>query len=554
MSDFEVFFVRNLQEPFWDESVRAILVRAADDNWNDFGYQSLFDYAILNGAKPIWRRFRLGFADVNESPYELVEKIFQSKNSDFLPASELPEFFSMQLGKDEYQQLRMSYGVEMTKLFLLNLQDVAALHVYAPSNPLLRKAISTDIFALSLIRTDAAFDAYRNALSVILGQKPEDVVSAPTNLKLPEFRIGEWRNNANFEFNFSQDSLIPKRVAVIIGPNGSGKSMTLRNLCASYLDSSLRQRLPTIAKLVAVCIPGDTALTFPAPAENSLFYVRISSLGAETSQFQNISLSRAVYILSRDQWSNNEKERIRWTIFQRAVAQILPFSSLAFLPKSDVSYGRPDIEDRALTFKQLMSSSEYSRKSGWGRTDDDLVLCSRQGNDYSPLSSGQASFVRLAAQLALNITDGTLVLIDEPETHLHPKFVSQFMAMLDSILGATKSIAIIATHSPYVVREVVNDQVRIVYVKSTKKVEIVRPRLRTFGADIGAISESVFGDDLATESADKIVDSILENVEKYRNWEKELYTDLSVETVLYIRRRLRERGVKSQHVPRERIE
>src|SRR5450830_1117087 len=279
MNDFEVLFVRNLQEPFWDESIRAILVRAADDNWNDFGYQSLFDYAILNGVKPIWQRFRLGFADVNESPYELVEKIFQSKKTDFLSVSELPVFFSMQLGKDEYQQMLASYGVEMTKSFLLSLNDVVAMHVYAPSNPLLRKAISTDIFSLSLIRTNAAFDAYKNALPVILGQKQENIVAAPTKLKIPEFRIGAWQNNANFEFDFSQDGLISKRIAVIIGPNGSGKSMTLRNLCAGYLNKFSKKSLPTITRLVAVCIPGDTALTFPPPSENNLFYVRISSLG-----------------------------------------------------------------------------------------------------------------------------------------------------------------------------------------------------------------------------------------------------------------------------------
>lgn len=548
MSDFEVFFVRNFREPFWSKSERAIFIRAADDNWNDFGYQSLFDYAIFNGGGLIWRRFRLGFAGGNESPYELVEKNFQSKNKDVLRDSELPEFFSMQLGKDEYRQLQVDYDEKMVKSVLLRLRDVIALHVYDSSSPLLRKAIRTDIFALSLIRTDAAFDAYRNPLSVIYGKKSEDVESAPTNLKIPGFRIGGWQNEANFEFKFSQDGLIPKRIGVIIGPNGSGKSMTLKKLCDSYLNQSLNRSMPKIAKLVAVCIPGDTELTFPAPVENDLVYVRISSPGAKTSQLQNLSLGDALYSLCRALRSGDEKEYIRWTIFQRAVAQILPFSSLAFLPKSAVSSNITISEDHVLTFEQLISSSEYSRKSGWQKIDDDLVLGSRQEGGYFPLSSGQASFVRLAVQLALHITDGTLVLIDEPETHLHPKFISQFMAMLDSVLGATKSIAIIATHSPYVVREVVNDQVRIVYVKSTKNVEIARPRLRTFGADIGAISESVFGDDLATEFADKIVDSILENVEKYRNWEEDLYKDLSVEAVLYIRRRLEERGVKSQPV------
>jgi ABC-type Mn2+/Zn2+ transport system ATPase subunit len=304
--------------------------------------------------------------------------------------------------------------------------------------------------------------------------------------------------------------------------------------------------LQPVEKLVAFATPGSADTTFPLTVENEVFYVRISDFGAELSQNYSVSLSRAIYTLARTQWSENEQERLRWVIFQRAVTEMLPFASLAFVPGDEIKFQENSVVSRVVTFKQLMSQSELQQKSTWGRAGPELVLAIQHGFSYLPLSSGQASFVRMAAQLALNVTEGSLVLIDEPETHLHPKFVSQFMAMLDSILGATKSVAVIATHSPFVVREVSKDQVHVLHVNSEKTIEVFRPRLKTFGADVGTISASVFGDDLGTDAADKIVESILADPERYTNWEKNLFTELSVETVLYIRRRLREHGGKHE--------
>jgi hypothetical protein len=66
---------------------------------------------------------------------------------------------------------------------------------------------------------------------------------------------------------------------------------------------------------------------------------------------------------------------------------------------------------------------------------------------------------------------------------------------LDGLLEATGSAAIIATHSAYFVREVFREQVTVLSVDSENMVRAQRPKLRTFGADVGAISYFVFGED-----------------------------------------------------------
>src|SRR5690606_24299922 len=85
------------------------------------------------------------------------------------------------------------------------------------------------------------------------------------------------------------------------------------------------------------------------------------------------------------------------------------------------------------------------------------------------------------------------VLLDEPETHLHPNYVSDMMEILYDLLDATGSVAVIATHSAYVVREVSRENVNVVSVDDGV-ISIARPRLQTFGASIDTISQFVFGD------------------------------------------------------------
>ncbi|MHC5791870.1 AAA family ATPase, partial [Streptococcus pyogenes] len=80
-------------------------------------------------------------------------------------------------------------------------------------------------------------------------------------------------------------------------------------------------------------------------------------------------------------------------------------------------------------------------------------------DDEYPLSSGQLSFFKFALLACLHIENGSFVLLDEPETHLHPSMISDFITLLDNILERTGSYALIATHSTYFVREVAREQV-----------------------------------------------------------------------------------------------
>jgi ABC-type Mn2+/Zn2+ transport system ATPase subunit len=111
------------------------------------------------------------------------------------------------------------------------------------------------------------------------------------------------------------------------------------------------------------------------------------------------------------------------------------------------------------------------------------------------LSSGQDLFFRFALSLIGTIDTGTLVIVDEPETHLHPNLICDFMSLLYKTLNVTKSIALIATHSAYVVREVPTHCVHVLhFIDDTQKIEMNSVRMKTLGASIDSISQAIFGD------------------------------------------------------------
>ncbi|MBO4527894.1 MAG: ATP-binding protein, partial [Victivallales bacterium] len=71
----------------------------------------------------------------------------------------------------------------------------------------------------------------------------------------------------------------------------------------------------------------------------------------------------------------------------------------------------------------------------------------------SDLSSGEKQEVILLYNLLFNMPEGSVLLIDEPETSLHVAWAKEFMDDIEKILKLKKSQALIATHSPFIIGE-----------------------------------------------------------------------------------------------------
>jgi predicted ATPase len=108
------------------------------------------------------------------------------------------------------------------------------------------------------------------------------------------------------------------------------------------------------------------------------------------------------------------------------------------------------------------------------------------------LSSGHAVVFLTITRLVASVEEKTLVLIDEPESHLHPPLLSAFVRALSDLLHDRNGVAIIATHSPVVLQEIPRSCVWKIY-RAGQSTSVERPSTETFGENVGTLTSEVFG-------------------------------------------------------------
>jgi hypothetical protein len=110
---------------------------------------------------------------------------------------------------------------------------------------------------------------------------------------------------------------------------------------------------------------------------------------------------------------------------------------------------------------------------------------------FEKLSSGHAVVLLTVTKLVELVDEKTLVLMDEPEGHLHPPLLSALIRSLSDLLIKRNGVAIIATHSPVILQEVPTSCVWKLE-RSGGIVVAERPRIETFGENVGTLTNEVF--------------------------------------------------------------
>lgn len=125
---------------------------------------------------------------------------------------------------------------------------------------------------------------------------------------------------------------------------------------------------------------------------------------------------------------------------------------------------------------------------------------------FKNLSSGHKIVLLTIAKLVEFVDEKTLVLLDEPEAHLHPPLLSALIRSLSDLLFQRNGVAIIATHSPVVLQEVPRNCVSIMH-RSGAFTSIQRPQIETFGENLGVLTREVFGLEVTKTGFHKLIDA-----------------------------------------------
>ncbi len=149
-------------------------------------------------------------------------------------------------------------------------------------------------------------------------------------------------------------------------------------------------------------------------------------------------------------------------------------------------------------------------------TDINKEIKSRAQKFFHRLSSGHKIVLLTLTQLVETVEEKTLVLLDEPEAHLHPPLLSAFIRALSDLLKGRNAVAIVATHSPIILQEVPSKCVWKLR-RNGQNVYFSRTELETFGENIGALTREIFELEVTYSGFYKL---LRESVNKFGDYEQ----------------------------------
>lgn len=513
----------------------TVLITPSQDGWNDFGHHTRIHYQIQESGnkQPVYASGFIGFiaANSNRNGNDLLEQLIANRGESTVTATAEHRFFTMLPDMESYRGLVQALGFDYATEVLRVVNDLVALNEFDSSSDLLDLATQTEVFSLSFMRSSDSYFAYKNAGPLLRGLFSEQTGNLSPTLAI-RFQLAGRANEHSLVFNFDHAADLPKRIAVIIGKNGVGKSQTLSRIARAALDgaSTLTDGSdggrPVINRLLAFAPTNEAESVFPTDKRKRprIWYQRFSINRSRRSRRNDYVSDLIVQVARSTQFIASKS---RWEIFIEALDAIAEPTQLHLVSTASSSPYVP--------LSSLLRGSEQRILQQFASIDVKKEPLRVIGGEGYPLSSGELSFLKFAAQASLHIENGSLLLLDEPETHLHPNFISRFVSLLDSLLESTGSAAIIATHSAYFVREVFREQVTILDMDNDQTVRAQRPKLRTFGADVGAISYFVFGEDEPSKLGGEVERRLAASGQPWPQIYEQYKDELSLETLNSLR-------------------
>jgi hypothetical protein len=473
-----------VQVEAWDEisppRSRAI-VGLKRDSWNDYGFETSFEVRVYwPSRKPL----ELGIVKILHSGQAggatPLSKQFVRLSEDYCS-----------LGQDiAYYEMLHKLG-PWARTYLLALRDVVG-------SPIILQSFETHKgFQNSLLRSSGAEIALSDAPNLFT---PVHADAQSQESDCLAFALETTVGGNTFEFSVGLGlNELAERCAVVIGYNAAGKTKLLGNIgmIASRKpddpdDLRIRrhfgQFLGKAPKLSGVLAVSYSAFdTFEIP--------RSESQSDSDNRSEKEAQGQRGYVYCGLRKPNNESLEFKTATEIRT----------EFLQALERCKSR-GLRDRFLQCMGILggepSFQEYSAISTLMQKGEEKCAAF-----YDSLSTGHKLVLKVVTQLVAYLQKSSLVLFDEPETHLHPSLVAALMKCLRLLLKQTSSFAIIATHSPVVIQETPS---RNAYVlrRNGRNTTSERVPIETFGENIGLLTSEVFDLDASQSDYRHILQSL----------------------------------------------
>jgi predicted ATPase len=451
------------------ESVRGV-VQLSSGDWDDYSFKTSFGVTLydLQGKQIDLGSVKIGY--IGQTKGWTREKLPETFVS-------LPEgWFS--LGQDvEYYKKAVSHLSAVDRSSILRaLRDVVA------DESALVAAKNERVFKDSLTR-GVSMSAIHGQFRRVLDGEVE-----LTDFHFSYIQKGDERYAAvELDFRVEASSKPSTNIHVLIGRNGVGKTTLLNNMAGALLESPR---------------PGQPAHSF---YEHGIFE-SLKPLSKEYfSSIVSVSFSAFDPFLPPEDRPDRTAGPAYFYIgmknarFGHGADKKLPPKTDADLVNDFVTSFRsclsqPEKRDRWHNAIKRLESDPNFEAMDLGRLLglEDKAAIKAAGSMAGKMSSGHSIVLLTITKLVATVEEKTLVLLDEPESHLHPPLLSAFTRALSELLHNRNGVAIIATHSPVVLQEVPRSCVwKLTRFRMEGRSD--RPERETFGENVGILTREIFG-------------------------------------------------------------
>lgn len=500
-----VLLARSIADARKAEGRPLLAIIPDEDNFNDYSMRHYADLYILGEDGEETRvNLRIMFVGWSNAK-DYIKSVVNAESLVFpIEQVEVP-YCSLQSEATQYRQLVEAIGFDNSVLALRAMHDVVLANLEQEDHEVIALTLTED-FHVGVVRSATRYTAYRRG-GRHLRPRPKDAVddaAATFPVKAP---LPGSPEPVTVDFDFEPDPIFDDRACVLIGRNGVGKTQLLRSIVEGLTDEADREDEPSadIGKaarftrtIVFSSVPSDPyRKSIPPWFDIDYEYFAVA---ADPQPLGHAFLQSLLDALRDDgsAFGADGARRTRAHLLQASLEQLGMWKRLyvPLRPKTRAADFRSHIEINGVAYValdgQYNERQENQLASFIDMSGTAVVLSDRL--ERRRLSSGELAMIQFAAQAAASVENGSLLLLDEPETHLHPNYVSQFMDLLQDLLARTRSVAIIATHSAYVLREVPRQRVTVLSRDEDGKILADRPRMQTFGANIDDLSQFVFID------------------------------------------------------------
>ena len=315
------------------------------------------------------------------------------------------------------------------------------------------------------------------------------------SLKIREVNIAKYKIFKDFKINFTDENNKPLPIIVVAGINGSGKTTLLEY----------------IKQFINIVNNSDRSYIILERYDKKLKDIRVEEIrfydlwnikreSKEESFLSKLFKEKTIYFPTGTDINDLKVFLAKYAKETMHKEDLKP---------SDVFDKIREKIDKI--FQNLQILVEFNKVDA----DGNVFFRNKKGEVFSidELSTGEKTLLSKVLYLYLKEIKDSVILIDEPELSLHPKWQNQVLKLYENFAKEYNCQIIIATHSPHIIGSAKNEYIRILTINEDNEIKVIND-VQAYGRDIKWILEEVMG---AEYTREKIILDRFDEIQEFIN-------------------------------------